>query len=602
MSKVAKWYRNSSGLWVPKGPYPSRQMDSRGPLDFVGVTLSYQQVYRKKATWDGLEKEIAPYSLEQIVIIICRISVSLYNQTLPWDPKTQLRICKGIFGREEFPRIFESIKSLEAKMKQKNDAAPILVFHEQQALNLLKAALLVKTENKNETCDNLAGIGKALLMITDLIEGEPGELLSVKIGDPEYLDRWLAHILGNYLFKSGSVSSAELARYYDLYLSDKPDLRDCGSYVNLMAVLQRIIGLKPDELWSLTYAVGAYWQTISEESIPDANMSINRNTYLTTQFTFTDEEVDHFFAFYAINIRELKKNVCQLYSLESIRPLDMLPFAKWPLVIFEDRMYSVSIPLLMQKLTTGLHYLYLDKRIEHEQRQMYLTYMGEVFEDYVHRAFNRMFPLLSERYLRLDDIRDKISTKYCDGLIAYEKGVILVESKASLFTFEARVGHDITAIRSRIDDIYLDGAKQLQATIDALRQGLRDDEGTIPNEIEWYLPVMITLEHIPMNPIIYGEVRKMLATQELLEKQDILQLQSINIGELEQIEAILESGYSFRELFKEKLSRVAEAEDSWANYLFRRHNKFKAPKNAFLNSCADELYEKALKYFAERQH
>ena len=141
-------------------------MDSRGSLDFTGVTLSYRRIYGKKATWDGLEKELAPYSLEQIVIIICRISVSLYNQTLPWDPKTQLRICKGIFGIEEFLRILESIKSLEAKIKQENDTAPILVFHEQQALNLLKAALLLKTENENETCDNLAGIGRALLMIT----------------------------------------------------------------------------------------------------------------------------------------------------------------------------------------------------------------------------------------------------------------------------------------------------------------------------------------------------------------------------------------------------------------------------------------------------
>ena len=150
MSNVAKWYRNSSGLWVLKGPYPSRQMDSRGPLDFTGVTLSYRRVYGKTATWDDLEKEIAPYSLEQIVIIICRISVSLYNQTLPWDPKTQLRICKGIFGIEDFPRILESIKSLEAKMKQENDTAPILVFHEQQTLNLFKVALLLKSEDKNE--------------------------------------------------------------------------------------------------------------------------------------------------------------------------------------------------------------------------------------------------------------------------------------------------------------------------------------------------------------------------------------------------------------------------------------------------------------------
>lgn len=601
MSKISKWYRSSSGLWVPKGLNSTRQMASRGPLDFTGVTLSYQRVYGKKATWNDLEREIAPYSLEQIVVVLCRISVSLYKRTLPWEPKTQLRICKGIFGGEEFSRVFESIKNLEADMKQENDVAPLLIFHEQQALNLFKAALLLKTENKKETCDNLVGIGRALLMITDLLEGDPGDLLSVNIDDPEFFDRWLAHILGNYLFQSGSVSSTELARYYDLYLSDKPTLRDCGSYVNLPAILRQIIGLKPDELWSLTYAVGAYWQTIADDSVADANMSVNIDTFFTTHFTFRVEEVKHFFDLCAIDVYELRKNVCQLYSLESMRPLDMLPFAKWPLVIFEDRLYSISLPLLMQKLTTGLHYLYLNERIKEGQRQIYLTYMGEVFEDYVHRACDRMFPPCSKRYLRLDEIREKISTKYCDGLIAYENGVILIESKASLFAFEARVGHDIATIRGRLDDIYLDGAKQIQATIDALRAGLRDDKGMIPKQIEWYLPVIITLERIPMNPIIYGLVQKMLGRHELLDKQDILQLQSINVDELEQIEAILESGYSFKELFKEKVSQTAEAEDSWANFLFRRHDKFKTQKNTFLNGYADDLYKRALKYFAERR-
>jgi len=56
-------------------------MASRGPLDFAGVTLSSRRVYGEEATWAGLEKALAPYSLEQIVIVICRISVSLYNQT-----------------------------------------------------------------------------------------------------------------------------------------------------------------------------------------------------------------------------------------------------------------------------------------------------------------------------------------------------------------------------------------------------------------------------------------------------------------------------------------------------------------------------------------
>ena len=598
---MAKWYRNSSGLWVPEGPYPPRQTASRGPLDFIGVALSYRLVYGEKATWAGLEKALAPYSLEQIFIVICRISVSLYNQTLPWDPQTQLRICKGIFSVEEFPRILEALKSLETIMKRENDIAPILVFHEQQTLNLLKVALLLKTEDDIQTIGSLAGIGKALLMITDLLEGEPGNLLSVKHEDPDYFEKWLSHILGIYLFKSGSVNSYELARSHDLYLTNKEYLRGCGSYVDLIAVLKKITGLEPDSLWSLAFAMGTHWMTFSEQSIPDANMSIEITSYLMKNFNLDEKEIDQFFSLFAKGVRELRRAVCQLYTTESLRPLDVLPFAKWPLVAFDDRVYAISVPLLMQKLTTGLHYLYLDPRIEEDQRQRYLTYMGEVFEDYVHRLFNRIYPPISKRYLRLDDLREDIATKYCDGLIVYEKGLVLIESKASLFALEARVGHDYTSIRDRLNDIYLDGSRQLQATINILRQGFRDDRRTIPENIQWYIPVIVTLEQIPMNPLIYGEIQKMLTSNGLLIEHDVLQLQSINIDELEQIEAVLQGGISFRELFEDKISQEAEKEDSWANYLFRRSNKLTEMSNTYLDRSYKDLCDRALQYFSDRK-
>jgi hypothetical protein len=577
-------------------------MASRGPLDFIGVALSYRRVYGEEATWAGLEKALAPYSLEQIFIVICRISVSLYNQTLPWNPQTQLCICKGIFGVEEFPRILEALKSLEAIMKRENDLSPILVFHEQQTLNLLKVALLLKTEDDIETIGSLAGIGKALLMITDLLEGEPGNLLSVKHEDPDYFEKWLSHILGNYLFKSDSANSYELARSHDLYLTDKEYLRGCGSYVDLIAVLKETTGLEPDSLWSLAFAMGSHWMTFSEQSIPDANMSIGITSYLMKNFNFDEKEIDQFFSLFAKGVRELQRTVCQLYTTESLRPLDVLPFAKWPLVVFDDRVYAISVPLLMQKLTTGLHYLYLDTRIEEDQRQRYLTYMGEVFEDYVHRLFNRIYPPISKRYLRLDELREDIATKYCDGLIVYEKGLVLIESKASLFALEARVGHDYTSIRDRLNDIYLDGARQLQATINILRQGFRDDRRTIPENIQWYIPVIVTLEQIPMNPLIYGEIRKMLTSNGLLIEHDVLQLQSINIDELEQIEAVLQGGISFRELFEDKISQEAEKEDSWANYLFRRRNKLPEMSNTHLDRSYKDLCDRALQYFGDRKN
>ena len=169
---MVKWYHNKDGFWVPRVQDPPRRIPSRGPLDFTAVTLYYRQVYGEEATWASLQKELTPYSLEQIVIVICRISVSPYKQILPWDTKTQLRICKGIFGEEEFPRILDALKNVEARMKRENDQAPILAFHEQQILNLLKVALLFKTIDNTETSEVWLVLVKPFLMITDLLEGD----------------------------------------------------------------------------------------------------------------------------------------------------------------------------------------------------------------------------------------------------------------------------------------------------------------------------------------------------------------------------------------------------------------------------------------------
>lgn len=478
---------------------------------------------------------------------------------------------------------------------------PLLVFHEQQTLNLLKAALLLKGIEEKDSSDNLAGIGKALLIITDLAEGEPGNLLNLELGAPDYFERWLGYILANYLFSTDTVSPYVLARSYDLYLTDKPSLKGCGSYVNLQSALQTTTGLEAEALWSATFALSGHWMGLSAETVPEETMAIGRSSYFSGEFSFASDEVERFFAFCVSGIDDLKANVEALYAPDSLRPFDVLPFARRPLVAFGDRIYATSIPLLRQKLTTGLHHLYLDRRLAEEQRQRYLTYMGEVFGDYVHRAFERMFPPLSGRYLRLDDSRADMKGKYCDGLVSYEDAVVLIEAKASLFPLEARVGHDGALIRGRLKDIYCDGAVQLQATIEALRQGLRDSQGIIPKQIKRYYPIIVTLENMPMNPFIYGEIRRILAPHGLLYQSDVQPLQSIDIGELERIEAVLAGGASLKQLINDKLLQPAEAEDSWGNYLYRRRDRLNASPNQYLQELAIAVSERTRQFFEERK-
>ena len=200
--------------------------------------------------------------------------------------------------------------------------------------------------------------------------------------------------------------------------------------------------------------------------------------------------------------------------------------------------------------------MYLDTRIEEDQRQKYLTYMGEVFEDYVHRLFDRIYPPKSRRYLHLDELWQGIATKDCDGLLIYENCLILIECKASLFNLEARVGHDFSSISGRLKDIYLDGAIQLQATINKLRQGFRDKNETIPENALLYILVIVTLEHIPMHPIINREIQKMLSSMDYLMSMTFYSYSQLTLTNLSKLKPFCRVGSHSVNLSKTRSPRM----------------------------------------------
>lgn len=114
---------NKPGLWLPNNFQRLSQAETRGALDYIGVTLSYRQVYGSQPTWSDLEQVLAPYSLERIVDVVCRISATLHKAGLPWDPETQGRICQGVFGQQETLRILEVAKRIDAEMAKEGGCA-----------------------------------------------------------------------------------------------------------------------------------------------------------------------------------------------------------------------------------------------------------------------------------------------------------------------------------------------------------------------------------------------------------------------------------------------------------------------------------------------
>lgn len=567
---------------------------THGSFQYTGVVLSYSQVYGKKPSWDDFAQAIAPYTLEKVVEIVCRISAGLYSAELPWDSNIQLFICRGIFGEPDTARILETAKLAHNRMKARSGVAPVLVFHEQQILTLLKAALIMKKLNDQDRAQDLISLGKAFLMITDLTEGLPGDLTSSKgEGASHDRSRWVRYILATTIFQAGSVDPCTKARSFDLYLSDKEHLQGTSAYIDLPSHFKSVTKMAPESFWAMNVAFSTLWGTLSNDDISSRAIFVDRNNIYTNQLDIDDDDIEAFLSLCATDIEALKIAVEGRFTLDDIRPFDILPFAQTPLVNFEGRIYVLSLIQLAQKMTVGLHYFYLDPRVPTEKRQQYLTYMGDVFEDYVSRCFSRIFPPITGRYLNLDDYRYRISGKYCDGIVVYEDAVVLIETKASMFNLEARAGQDFQAIADRLKDIVLDGARQIHGTIEMLKSGWRDGEGIIPGNISHYYPVIITLEEVFMNPLIHKEVGLWLDAEGLLHSSHIRPLQYFDAGVLDQLEGALQSGSSLKGLIDDKISDATEIDDSWGNFLHRRRDRIDTT-NPYLEAYYSKLKKRAL--------
>lgn len=598
-------FNAATDLWIPTNrPEPSSQLQAQGFLEFVHIALSYKDLSGEAPSWQQLEETLEPYSLERIVDFVCRINAALYCAASSTDLEVQARICHGLFGKEA-EKVLAAADRLGQKMRRQGNQASIQLFYGIQTLTFLKAALLLKPVTSPQKATDNVGLGNALLMITDLINGDPGNLLQLPPSDPESEYLRLQYFLVNTLAADRSLDQKALARAYDLYLTDKPALKSCGSYVNLLAQLHHATGLDPKALWSALFALAAHWAAIAIEDVGQAAMAIDRRNYFSTHFHFSPEEIERFFALVSIDVATLQRQIQAEYTLTNMKPYQVLLFARFPLVAFGDRVYSVSVRLQMEKLARSLHYLHLDPtKFSRQQRSQYLTYIGKVFEDYIERICGRMYPPSSGRYISLDKlpvIHTGKERKYCDGLILYENAVILIEAKASLLTVEERSGLKVDEIKKSLQEIYGHAAEQIQETIRGIQKGVFRSEGVLPQTIQQFYPLVLTLESIPMTPLICVELQKELQSKRLLVDEGVKILQFMDSGCFEELEAIVASGSTLKQVLDEKLSSPVEAEDSFANFLYRRRTRWGGLRNEYLSEQYKAITTEAREFFSNRQ-
>ena len=108
-------------------------------------------------------------------------------------------------------------------------------------------------------------------------------------------------------------------------------------------------------------------------------------------------------------------------------------------------------------------------------------------------------------------------------------------------------------LEERFKDIFLDAAEQIQATIAALRDGKLTAYGFPAAGASTCYPIILTLEDISLNPVVYREIDRTFTEAGLLVQEGVRPWQCIDVGEFEQIEVALNTGYSLMGLLDAKI-------------------------------------------------
>lgn len=207
------------------------------PEGFLRVTLGYQEIFELQPTWDQLIARLQKYSIAQVLGCLGRISAVL-NQLDRRHAEAQKRVCDGIFG-DISPAVWAGV--LTWLRKERESGAPPgtpALFHELQLINLAKVAFLSLDTTRAETTESLVELGEALLMLNNLQEGVLGNHPGADPSTPEGAQVWHQHFMANGLFHHGDTEVHVFPRAYDLYLSDKPQLRSHPSYVDLPVLVR----------------------------------------------------------------------------------------------------------------------------------------------------------------------------------------------------------------------------------------------------------------------------------------------------------------------------------------------------------------------------
>ncbi len=566
-------------------------MSERNPIDFIIINAGYEAIYGRKAGVQDAIDRLRSYTLAEILNALTRISVVLSAaQSGSGDNalSRQKYLCDILFGSGG-PAVFgAALESISAEKR-----ATAVLFYELQLANAAKLALLALESNPCfDDRKPLARLAEALLIISDLLRPSLEPVSSTSNED------WVRFFLTNGLFHSGGSFRYERIRSYDLYLRNRDHLKDDPAYLDLPGVCRRIIGLPPIGVWGALFSLLSHW-TKADLSSNRVNGHLDFGRYLS-QFSLSPED---FFGFSVSSTEDVQKEIRKTCSPEELRPYELLFLARAPILKLGDCYYCPSVKLLKKKLCSGLYHIFLDpSRTEKTERDRFLQFVGTIVEDYVNKGYERLFTRKQERWLDEKLLRTvKPRGKIADGLLVCGASIVVVETKATLYSLPVRTSGDWQTFEGKVNDTFVDAGEQIDETIQSIEAGILLPLGLNPKKIHNYFPLIVTLEDTAMSRLIYEKVAADIEKRGLLQGTKIRPFQNLTVSELDEIHGYLRNPGALIDLLRKKTFSDDWRSETFRNYCYGVLPRAISQPNSYLETLGDAVLEDCLRFFRENQ-
>ena len=267
---------------------------------------------------------------------------------------------------------------------------------------------------------------------------------------------------------------------------------------------------------------------------------------------------------------------------ELVNPFNAVTLRKKPLVHFimeeytppVEKIFCLNHDFLFKKIVMGLYYDLIDLNLSKGPEFTLKTrsIFGRAFESYVLDIFEKIFASEQvkktvRRFVRGDSDYFKGHKNRVDAIIDYGDSLILVECKSSLLPLSARVSTDPKECRKWHEENVVKGFEQIDKVIYQIRNNnILAKLGVNASEINWYYPLIITLQTLPTIARGYMEaIRIQLKEKNLLQGLHIQKVEIMNILDFETAEVVLNQGVSLKAMIDRK--QTESVSENWTVFL-----------------------------------